>query len=74
MAPGDRAVPLMRIARWKSSSEAWVTGDVIRRDTMLAPVPWPTRVMLPGSPRKDWMMSGMVTFTSYLSESPTFNE
>ena len=53
MAPGDRAVPLMRIARWKSSSEAWVTGDVIRRDTMLAPVPWPTRVMLPGSPRKD---------------------
>ena len=43
-APGESAVPDIKMALWKSPSEAWVTGELSRRETMLAPVPWPTIV------------------------------
>ena len=49
-APGERAVPDIKMALWKSPSEAWVTGELSRRETMLAPVPWPTIVT------KDWQV------------------
>lgn len=52
-AMGDRELPLINMAFWNNSLwEALATGDVIKKDTKAAPVPWPIKVTDSGLPPK----------------------
>ena len=52
-AIGDRDDPLINMAFWKSSLWlALATGEVMRKETKDAPLPWPTSVTASGLPPK----------------------